>query len=61
MIFGGKEIYGNFSKINDDFWVEKIVSYLKFTQFSRIFYAANIFAIFLKIFVTNYGLKSYRR
>lgn len=57
--FNGKIIDGNFSKINDVFCGKEIVSYLKFTQFSRIFYATNIFAIFLKIFVTNYRLKSY--
>ena len=32
-----EKIYSNFSKINDNFMAEKIVSYLKFTQFSRIF------------------------
>ena len=59
--FWGKDIDNNFYKINGYFWGKEIVSYLKFTQFSRIFYATNIFAIFLKIFVINYGLKSYRR
>ena len=36
-IFWSKEINNNFSKINDNFMAEKIVSYLKFIQFSRIF------------------------
>ena len=35
--FNGKIIDGNFSKINDVFCGKEIVSYLKFTQFSRIF------------------------